>query len=378
MKKRTIIPIFISLILFSISCAPAAAPASIPTLAPSQVPAPASNLQPPTSQDITWGKTMEAAKKESSLTLYSYAFTGDLGLALSKAFTDKYGIKVEIVTGRGAEMVERLRTESRIGTVVADILEGSASHALTAKTAGITVPTLNIPAISEKDVWYASPLKSDPSGYAISYSVIVYNPYINSKLIKLDDAPKSFQDFLAPQWKGKIIATDPDLSITELNYFVPLLNQGIVTEDYLRSLGGQNLQYTTGEVERGKKISSGEFAITTVGTTATMVRFISEGAPVKAIRMKEGLTAGTIAISRVKNSPHPNAASLFIEWLLSAEGQQLHAKERATGSIRKGVTDYTPEAARVDLTGVTVTTDKDQEDSAQKFRDKWLSRMWKK
>ncbi|MDO8637137.1 MAG: ABC transporter substrate-binding protein, partial [Dehalococcoidia bacterium] len=284
----------------------------------------------------------------------------------------------EIVTGRGAEMVERLRTESRIGTVVADILEGSASHALTAKTAGITVPTLNIPAMSEKDVWYASPLKADPAGYAISYSVIVYNPYINSKLIKLDDAPKSFQDFLAPQWKGKIIATDPDLSITELNYFVPLLNQGIVTEDYLRSLGSQNLQYTTGEVERGKKISSGEFALTTVGTTATMVRFISEGAPVKAIRMKEGLTAGTIAISRVKNSPHPNAASLFIEWLLSAEGQQLHAKERATGSIRKGVTDYTPEAARVDLTGVTVTTDKDQEDSAQKFRDKWLSRMWKK
>ena len=108
MKKRTIIPIFISLILFSISCAPAAAPASIPTLAPSQVPTPASNLQPPTSQDITWGKTMEAAKKESSLTLYSYAFTGDLGLALSKAFTDKYGIKVEIVTGRGAEMVVSL------------------------------------------------------------------------------------------------------------------------------------------------------------------------------------------------------------------------------------------------------------------------------
>ncbi|MEK7875956.1 MAG: hypothetical protein AAB325_07200, partial [Pseudomonadota bacterium] len=68
---------------------------------------------------------MEAAKKEGKVNAYSFTWVGDIGLAVAKAFKEKYGITLGIMTGRGAEFAERIKTERRLGQQVADMTEGS-------------------------------------------------------------------------------------------------------------------------------------------------------------------------------------------------------------------------------------------------------------
>ncbi|MBI4289758.1 MAG: extracellular solute-binding protein [Chloroflexi bacterium] len=382
--KGTVLTIglaLIALLLVLGACAPGPTAAPVPVSAPPKsAPTTAPRVASPAdAQSTEWQKVVDAAKKEGSVTLYSYAFTGDLGLALSEAFKQRYGIKVEIVTGRGAEMVERIKTEQRMKSVTADIQEGSSTHNLNSKIAGSTVATLDIPALKEaKEVWYASPLTPDPDGHVIAYNVTVYTPYVNTRLVKESDMPRTFKDFLNPKWKGQIVASDPDLSTTEYNHFLPLLDARIVDEEFLRAVGRQGLQFVTGEVQRGEKLSRGELPLTMTASTASMTRFVGQGAPIKAQRMKEGISGDTISMVRIKNGPHPNAAQVFMDWLLSQEGQDVHGKVRFMASLRRDVTDYTPEPARSDLNGLVVANADQQTRQANLFKDKWLSKMWGK
>lgn len=379
MKKILVPGVIASVLVILTTCAPTAAPAQAPPQAPAPVAATAPKVAPaPDSQDETWSKIVDAARKEGSVTLYSYAFTGDLGLALSRAFKQRYGINVDIVTGRGAEMVERIKTEQRMKSVSADIQEGSSTHNINSKKAGNSVATLDLQVLrAPKDTWYASPLNSDPDGHVIAYNLTVYTPYINTQMVKPADIPKSFKDFLDQKWKGKIVASDPEISITEYNHFVPFLEAKVIDENFLRSFGKQGLLFVTGEVQRGEKLSRGEIPLTMTGSTASMTRFIGEGAPMRAQRMKEGIVGNTVSMVRIKNGPHPNAAKVFVNWLLSSEGQDIHGRERFMSSMRRDVTDYTPEPARSDLNGILVMNSDQEERTAGLFRDKWLSKLWK-
>ena len=60
--------------------------------------------------------------------MYSFNLVGDVGVSVTKAFKERYGITLDLITGRGAEFVERLKTERRMGRVVADAADGSALH----------------------------------------------------------------------------------------------------------------------------------------------------------------------------------------------------------------------------------------------------------
>ena len=92
-----------------IACAPQGTPASIPTQAPTLVPVqPSPVTKALTKEEASWSTVVEAAKKEGYLSVYSYNIVGDVGVAVSRAFKSKYGITADIITGRGAEFVERV------------------------------------------------------------------------------------------------------------------------------------------------------------------------------------------------------------------------------------------------------------------------------
>ncbi|MDO8636952.1 MAG: hypothetical protein Q7R34_12115, partial [Dehalococcoidia bacterium] len=92
--------VIITLLTVISACTPGAPdPSTTPTAATSKTTVPTSNLPPLTSQsasqDAAWAKIVEAAKKEGNLTIYSFNFVGDIGLAVSKAFKDEYNITVD-------------------------------------------------------------------------------------------------------------------------------------------------------------------------------------------------------------------------------------------------------------------------------------------
>jgi len=93
--------------------------------------------------------------------------------------------------------------------------------------------------------------------------------------------------------------------------------------------------------------------------------------------MKEGIVVSGLAISVVKDSPNPNAARLFANWLLSPEGQQVQAKARNSSGMRKDVPSYFPKGAQI--TGPLVnTTGQDTDKLSDAFADKLWVDLFKK
>ena len=338
--------------------------------------APTSNLSPPTSQeDAAWAKVVEAAKKEGKVTVYSYSWVGDAGIAMTRAFESKYGIALDMITGRGSEFVERLKTEKRMGSMTADTFEGSATHVTNAKVAEtIAASAQGLPALSEKGVWSLEPLSQDKDGYVLAFMPLVGAPYINTKLVKAEDEPKSWFDIMQPRWKGQMMMQDPAIS-TGAYRLVGYVRHGVFNEDFLRQLVNQDIRFTTGVQQEAQLLAQGQRSLSLFMVESDSAGLIKEGAPIKAVSMKEGVVALAMAIGQVKNNPHPNATRVFLNWLFTQEGQQANAQAKSSSTVRNDVQNFTPSAARVQTRLLTLTGEM-QDEQTKLFADKYLVKLW--
>ncbi|MBI4289684.1 MAG: extracellular solute-binding protein [Chloroflexi bacterium] len=369
--------VFSVVLLLAAACSPTPAPVPAPATPQPQA-APRQPTQAVSPADAAWQKVIEAARKEGKVTLYSFNFTGDIGVAIARAFKERYGITVDIVTGRGAEFLERLKVEYRIGQVMADFTEGSQTHMINIKRAGQSVSVADLPAFQEGNVWEMDPFVLDPERHVISYTYSVRSPFVHTDLVKPADEPRSWKDLLDPRWKGKMVIGDPVLSSTPYLNFIPLLNQKALDVEYMRALGRQEMRFVTGDRQVGEVLSRKEMPMTPVGTSLVIADFAREGVPVKPLDMAEGLVVGTVGAVVLAKSPHPNAGKLFMNWLMSAEGQNVVSQAKATPPIRKGVPDGSPPSVRVKAKKFIPTSTEDAEDAATKFSDKFLVPLWKK
>lgn len=366
-------------LLLAVACAPSSTPAQLPAPEPKATPAltapPSPSLSP---EEAAWQKTVEAAKKEREVNIYSFNFTGDRGLAIAKAFENRYGIKLNIITGRGAEFVERLKTEKRMGQMVADATEGAVPNLLNAKGTGVTISVPDLPVLQEKGVWIVEPKANDAEGHILAASQIVYSPWINTRLLKPEQAPKSYYDLLKPEWTGKIISHDPVLSSAPYNWLVTLVNAKILDWEYVRAFGQQKLRLEAGGVQAAQVLSRGELPLIMMNTDTNGASFVKEGAPIKAISMQEGNVAQVLGMAVIKDSPHPNTAKVLANWLLTEEGQSVWGRAQSIAMVRKGVPDFRPADAQAPPTRLVVTTSQDLEDQARLIRESFIANLWKK
>ncbi|MEK7353787.1 MAG: extracellular solute-binding protein [Chloroflexota bacterium] len=385
MKNAIVCSIIITLLSLLTACAPGAAPPQAPLAATTPAPiAPgipainlASNLPPPTSEDAAWQKIVEAAKKEGKVTDYSYNFPGDIGIAINRAFKERYGIRVDIVTGRGADFIERVKTERRMGSIMADMSDGGAPYMAIMKNEGLTVGIAGeLPVLREKDVWRADIFGMDPvDRNLIVYRFSTYSTYVNTNLVKPGEEPKVWRDLLDPRWKGKMILLEPIIQTGAYMMFVPLMREKVIDIEFIKDLYRQDLMFANSTSDEGRMLSLGERALSIYGTSAS-TRRISEGAPLRAIAFKDGTSMGVSVLVAYKGSPHPNAAKVFINWLLSPEGQTVYGKAASDEMARKDVPNFLPEAARVTPPHPIVITNEDNDEIAKLFRERWLNKLW--
>lgn len=344
--KRFLYPILvIILVLITVSCAPKQAPApATPATRPSTpAPAatPASNLLPPTSQDAAWAKVVENAKKEGSLTIYSFYYVGDIGRAIAKAFQDRYGIRVEIMAAPGRQTVEKLKVEQSMKQVVADVVNTGVSSSTEISLAGIGESVWReLPNLKNKDVFNVDPVYS-PNGDILFFSLTLIGPLINTSLIKTQDEPKSLMDFLDPKWKGNIIAIDPRQGggglfnmITVMKYFK------VMEDDYWRKLAPNLTLFGGSQQEAYRATGRGEYKVCMPASDSPIAPLIAEGAPLKLLAIDEGTVGQGEATMVVKGAPHPNAARLFTDWVFSQEGQTVYAKASSINPLRKDIPGF--------------------------------------
>lgn len=266
----------------------------------------------------------DAAKKEGKLVIYTQTQTSDTAIFfLREAFERKYPeITVEFVMSSVSVVVNRFIDESSKGVKGADVIIQSQSS---------FVDILKNPDSLAKYVpvdsgWLPAALK-EADGRWTSSSTAFYGIGYNTKLIAKADAPKNYADLLAPKWKGKIAMVDPKTSAVQAAVWKTMEKQ--YGEAFIRQLAGQNITFLVA-ADALSKLVSGEFPIYLNTLLSTFESSKIGGAAVDWIRQSDNITLTQPVCSGIAaNAPHPNAAKLFSDFLISKEGQQIYADRGA-------------------------------------------------
>lgn len=349
MKNRVYTWIVVVLVLgLTVACAPK--PATVPAPAapaPARAATPASSLPLPASEDTAWLKVEEAAKKEGRLVIYGATPFANAGREIMAAFTARYGIPVDLLLLGGRQQVEKLKVERSIKQPIADIIQTGVTSATEIVLDGLSEsPVRTLPVLRDKSLFYVDPVYG-PQEQIIGFSMTLLGPLINTNLVKPDEI-KSWRDILDPKWKGRITMSDPRSTGTGLNMFSTLTYHKVLDYDYFRRLAQQDVRLSgASNRETYTQVARGEYAIDFAAGQNTIAPFIMEGAPLKVLAMEEGNTSQLEPVMLAKDPPHPNAARLFINWLLSPEGQEAYNKTASSLPLRKDMLDFTPEQVKV-------------------------------
>lgn len=270
---------------------------------------------------------IEAAKKEGELVLYTGLIVNQIVRPMTEAFQKKYGINVTYLSiSSQAEIALKVTNEHRAGKVMADVVEGGGQMIPALLKAGA------LEAYRPASAQHYAPEFSSPEGFWHIVSVNYLMAAYNTDLVKAAEAPRSFEDLLDPKWKGKMVwSGDPNSAGAP----------GFVG-NVLMSLGEPAGRALLGKLKEQKPVAlmatqrvvldqviSGQYplALTTFFHHAVISR--AQGAPVQWLPLEPVITVGNI-VGLVKNRPHPNAGKLFLDFVLSEEGQNLF---RAAGYI---------------------------------------------
>ncbi len=379
MHLRQLLPVvFFILLVFPIGCAAGTTPPerTPTTAAPVATPIiPKQTAASSTPEEVAWAKVVEAAKKEGKLVSYTFTMVGDIGDRVKQAFKSSTGLDVEFIAGPGTTQIERIKAERRGGFQIASTLDTGVTTLMQAKIEGLTEAAGLLPELQSKEAWKENPIV-DKEGHILAPSVSLQGPWINTRLVKPGEEPKSWRELLQPRWKGKISLPDPDTDPSLIRMYQQLVKkQGILDDAYFRELGKVAVLQSTNRMNAAG-VAKGDVDMTFVSSPINMASFIQEGAPVKVIDMEEGLVAsrGT-AIVLLSQAPHSNAARVFVNWWFSREGQLIFHKAQGTESARKDVPSFLLTPAQVTPKRVLLESLEDAMDITRMQRERVVKNL---
>jgi iron(III) transport system substrate-binding protein len=296
---------------------------------PSQAAAPTSTLDSLSPADLA-----AAAGKEGTLTWYT-TFADDDVQPIVKAFNKTYpNVQVKPLRLSADKIPPRVITEQRGKQYTADIVSGDSPQVAQLLQAGALQP------YTPKDQSALPSGLSLPTGYeGIVYvvtTVVAYNPQIVKQ--KGLAAPTSWQDLTQPAWKGQF-SIDPGA----VNWYDSLVN-GMGHDqalNLLKALGANKPVFVESHTQALTQVQAGEpaAAATAYGYKASSLK--KKNASTVEFVNSPQLPASLTLIDVVKNAPHPAAARLFEDWMVSKEGQQAVVDITNHTSIRTDVTNDT-------------------------------------
>ena len=275
-----------------------------------------------------WEEMVAAAKKEGNLTVYTTAGGADVRKT-SAAFTEKYGIKVDVLSARGPELVQKMEAQHRAGKNEVDvIIAGGTNLVFQMKPKGYLDKldeTLILPEVTDPKAWISGAIPYiDKEHYAANIVASFARPLIrNTNLVKEGEI-SSYKDLLKPRWTGKIVLSDPSIPGSSNSMMGVLAAVWGVegTKEFLRQLTKQELAITRDLRQQVEWVARGKYEIGLGTHGATVAEFIKLGAPVYPVMVVEGgeITSMSYGLGLVNKRPNPHAAAIFANWVLSREG----------------------------------------------------------
>jgi len=303
---------------------------------------------------IEWEKTVEAAKKEGQISVYG---SDTFEFFLQGAFQKKYPeIKLGFVGGRAPVVGPKLITERRAGKYLADLIltgPGTPYRILYKNKALDPIgPALMLPEVLDESKWWQGRhhYVDQENKYVFIYEATVQSGDLayNTQLVKPEEL-KSYWDLLQPRWRGKMVAMDPKVSGAvsrgiRFFYFQPELGPKFITKLFAET----DIALARDFTQMLDWLATGKFSLGVFVGSSESAKAMSQGLPIKDFspgHFKEGAAVspfnGTVAL--VNRAPHPSAAKVLINFLLSREGQVAVQQHLAgEGNVRESLREDIP------------------------------------
>ncbi|HEY2989595.1 MAG TPA: extracellular solute-binding protein [Candidatus Binatia bacterium] len=258
-------------------------------------------------------KLIEEAKKESKVVVYAAYSAADAN-AFKAAFEKKYPfITFEYFRAGKDKLLARYLTEVKAGQFFPDVYQSSIFPVTTLLQRGLLGKY-----VSPERAAYSDTLK-DKEGYWTAVYLNAMTIAYNTRMVKPDEVPKSYQDLLLPKWKGKM---GMDLNKTE--WYVAMLQ--MMGEEkgkkYMEALSKQNIQAREGNTITGQLLVAGEFPLVVSQYPTSVEEYKKLKAPIEWVPLEPHFVYSIVMATTAKQ-PHPAAGRLFVDFALSEEGQKL-------------------------------------------------------
>jgi ABC-type Fe3+ transport system substrate-binding protein len=280
-----------------------------------------------------WERTLQEAKKEGKIVVGIPA-RPELRKEFELVFKPKFGIDMELLPARGPQNASRIASEQKAGVKYFDVFIGGSGTYESLVEDGMAEPlppNLILPEVKEEKNWWGGHIWEDNvKTKRFLYSFIADAGtggfWYNTSMVKPEEI-RALDDFLNPKWKGKLGFLDPRTPGSGQSIWSFLWD--VKGEGYLRKLVAQDLFVSRDQRQLADALAKSKLAIALGVSFYTLEGFIVADLPIKELpKLKEGLPSsnGSGVIGIVKAPPHPNAAKVFVNWLLSKEGQELYVK----------------------------------------------------
>ncbi|RXZ36766.1 extracellular solute-binding protein [Oxalobacteraceae bacterium CAVE-383] len=272
-------------------------------------------------------RLMEGAKKEGELMVYTSIQAPDFA-DVAAAFEKKYGVKIKVWRSSSENILQRAVSEGRAGRYDADVVE----------TSGPELESLHREKMLQA---VASPYLGDlieqaipPHREWIGTRLDIFTFAYNTKLVKPEDLPKTYEDLLDPKWKGKL-AIEADDS----DWFASIVTQlgeakGIKLFRDIVAVNGISVR--KGHTLLTNMVASGEVPLALDVYNYKVEQMKKQGVPVDWFAITPAIAAPQ-AVAMFRHAPHPNAAVLFFDFMLS-DAQPILQKHHFVMSGKKMMT----------------------------------------
>ncbi|MBM4298419.1 MAG: extracellular solute-binding protein, partial [Deltaproteobacteria bacterium] len=288
-----------------------------------------------------WNDALEGGKKESRVVVATSA--DPVMREIAARFKARFGITVEHLAGSSTQLAARLATERQAGIHSVDVFLGGVQTVANVLYGERMLDPLR-PALIHTDVvdgkkwkrgklWFADPEER----YVLRvFSTITSLLHINADHVKAGELTKAV-DLLAPKWRGKIATEDITVAGSGSNTAARVYLQ--TNEDFARRLYvGQNMRSTRDRRQLTDWLARGTYPIVFGAQSSDVDRMVKEGFPLKEVLgfgdMPPALTGSPWMPALMQKAPHPAAAKVFLNWILSKEALEIYARAEGRATLR--------------------------------------------
>ena len=266
----------------------------------------------------------ERARQEGTLVIYTSLATSE-SVPLTQAFEKKYRVKVQLWRSLSDQVAGRALNEAKARRHVVDVVETNAPE-LEALARERVLAQFFSPHIADVPSW-GVPLHRMWVSDRVDFFVVAFN----TEKVRRDELPASYEGFLDPKWKGRI-----GLEATDQEWLAGLAKYWGEKRalEFFRGLVAMNPDVRKGHVLLSEMVAAGEVPVSLTNYASNAGSMKRRGKPIdwKPVQPVIGRPQ---AIGLAANAPHPNAALLFADFVLSPEGQRLFYSMGRYPSSRK-------------------------------------------